>query len=84
MTPDLIPRKITELRHSVGYTQSFIADYLGISRQTYSHYETGRIHPNLNILCRLAQLYDFPLETLLNLTIPQSYTKAASTTNSVN
>ena len=84
MTTDLIPRKITELRHSVGYTQSFIADYLGISRQTYSHYETGRIHPNLDILCRLAQLYDFPVGTLLSLAIPESYTKSVSQTNSTN
>ncbi len=84
MTTDLITRKITELRHSVGYTQSFIADYLGISRQTYSHYETGRIHPNLDTLCRLAKLYDFPIETLLSLVIPESYAKSVSQTSPVN
>lgn len=84
MTTDQISRKITELRHAAGYKQSFIADYLGVTRQTYSHYETGRVTPSLGALCRLAQLYNFPMETLLSLTFPESYPMPASMTIQAN
>ena len=39
---------LKELRKSCGYSQEFVASHLNITRQTYSHYETGRISPPVN------------------------------------
>lgn len=55
------------LRKHKGYSQEFVASHLNIIRQTYSHYETGRILPPLEALCALAELYQVPLESLLKL-----------------
>ena len=53
------------LRKEKGYTQEFIAENLSITRQTYSHYETGRIIPPTNSLYNLARLYGEPIENFL-------------------
>ena len=34
--------KLKELRKAHSYTQDYVAETLGIVRQTYSHYETGK------------------------------------------
>jgi len=33
--------KLKKIRESFGYTQKFVADYLNVSRTTYTQYETG-------------------------------------------
>ena len=48
---------LKELRVSHGYTQDFVASYLEIARQTYSHYENGRRMPPYNVIQRLAGFY---------------------------
>lgn len=61
-----IPERLKELRNSFAYSQAFIAEKLCISRQTYSHYETGRIIPPADALCQLADLYHVSVDTLLS------------------
>ena len=39
---------LKELRKACNYSQEFVASHLNITRQTYSHYETGRIIPPTN------------------------------------
>lgn len=56
---------LKELRKSCGYSQEFVASHLNITRQTYSHYETGRITPPVNSLYNLARLYGIPVEDLM-------------------
>lgn len=56
---------LKELRKSCNYSQEFVASHLNITRQTYSHYETGRINPPVNSLYNLAKLYGIPLENLM-------------------
>ena len=56
------------LRKQYNYTQAFAAQQIGVIRQTYSHYKTGRVQPPVKILCRLADLYRIPIGILLNLT----------------
>lgn len=56
---------LRELRKSHHYKQDFVAAQLNIIRQTYSHYETGRITPPVKALCKLANLYGVPVESLL-------------------
>lgn len=65
----LIPGKLKELRKANGYTQDYVASYLGIVRQTYSHYETGKRLPNYDTLYKLAGLYDISVDDLLQLTV---------------
>ena len=53
------------LRKQNNYTQAYVAQQIGIGRQNYSHYETGRVRPPVKILCQLAELYGIPMEILL-------------------
>ena len=43
--------------------QETVADFLHISRSTYSCYETGGATPSVFTLYSLCQLYDVPMET---------------------
>lgn len=56
---------LKELRKSCNYSQEFVASHLNITRQTYSHYETGRITPPVNSLYNLAKLYGVPVENYI-------------------
>lgn len=60
-----IGQHLKTLRKLKNYSQEEVAEHLHIIRQTYSHYETGRIEPPLKVLQALAGLYDVPLEALL-------------------
>lgn len=57
------------LRKACNYSQEFVASHLNITRQTYSHYETGRITPPVNSLYNLAKLYGVPVENFLDLVV---------------
>lgn len=58
-------RYITQLRLSCGYSQQNIADTLGIVRQAYSHYETGRNVPAYHTIVKLAELYNVSTENFI-------------------
>lgn len=60
---------LRELRKSCRYSQEYVASHLNITRQTYSHYETGRITPPVNSLYNLAKLYGIPVENFLELVV---------------
>lgn len=60
---------LKQLRKSCNYSQEFVASHLNITRQTYSHYETGRITPPVNSLYNLAKLYGIPVENFLDLVV---------------
>lgn len=60
---------LKQLRKSCNYSQEFVASHLNITRQTYSHYETGRITPPVNSLYNLARLYGIPVENFLDLVV---------------
>lgn len=63
---------LKELRKSCRYSQEYVASHLNITRQTYSHYETGRITPPTNSLYNLAKLYGLPVENFLELVVTYS------------
>lgn len=56
---------LQSLRKQQNYTQAFVAQRVGVIRQTYSHYETGRVFPSRAVLCQLADFYEIPVESLL-------------------
>lgn len=60
---------LKQLRKSCNYSQEFVASHLHISRQTYSHYETGRLSPSVNALYNLAKLYGISVENFLKLAV---------------
>ncbi|WP_369297764.1 helix-turn-helix transcriptional regulator [uncultured Neglectibacter sp.] len=51
------------LRLNVGMKQETVAEFLHVSRSTYSYYETGGATPSVFTLYSLCQLYDVPMET---------------------
>ena len=58
----LIGTIIAELRKTYGYTQSQIAESIGIAQNTYSKYENGVIFPNVEILVRIADIFHVSLD----------------------
>ena len=46
-------------------TQKAIADYLDISRELISYYETGERNPQVEVLTKLSDLFGINLEDLL-------------------
>lgn len=60
---------LRELRIVNNYSQYYVADVIGKTRQTYSHYETGRRKPSSETLYKLATLYDVSVDTLLHLSV---------------
>ena len=69
MQNNLLARRLKELRKAHGYTQDYVAEFLGLVRQTYSHYETGKRSPNPEILFKLAGLYSISVDDLMQLTV---------------
>ena len=63
--PNSIGEYLKRLREEMGLAQAEIAKRLSISRQTYSHYETGRIHPPTDTLLKLARLFQVPVTSFL-------------------
>ena len=65
----LLAIKLKELRKAYNYKQEDIAVGLGITRQTYSHYETGKRSPSPETLFKLAGIYNISVDDLLQLTV---------------
>lgn len=57
--------RLKQLRSSENKTQQQIADYLGITRAAYSHFENNRNDPDKNTLVKLATLYNVTTDYLL-------------------
>ena len=67
MQTNLLAKRLKELRKAHGYTQDYVADFLGLVRQTYSHYETGKRSPSPEILFKLSGLYSISVDDLMHL-----------------
>lgn len=69
ITDNSLGTYLKTLRKINGYSQEFVASKLNIIRQTYSHYETGRIVPPIDSLYHLAKLYQVSADTFLELAV---------------
>ena len=69
MKSTLLSTRLKELRKVNNYTQDYVASALGVVRQTYSHYETGKRTPNSEALYKLAGLYGISVNDLIQLTL---------------
>ena len=56
--------RIEELRKEKGYTQQYLGDMLGVSRQTIISLENGRYNPSLVLAHSIAKLFDLTIEEL--------------------
>ncbi|MBQ6806029.1 MAG: helix-turn-helix transcriptional regulator [Lachnospiraceae bacterium] len=72
-----------KLRKSYNYSQEFVAPQLFITRQTYSHYETGRITPPVNSLYNLSKLYNIPMENFLEFTTSYNHYQKSESNNAI-
>ena len=60
-----LSKNLKALRKQFGYTQTYVAEQLGIAYQSYQAYEWGISVPTLQNFIKLAKLYDVSYEDLL-------------------
>lgn len=61
----LLANRITNLRIGNSKTQAQISALLGIAQTTYAGYETGRHEPNVQMLIKIAELYNVSIDYLV-------------------
>lgn len=61
-----IGKKLKKMRTELGLTQDVIAEVLSMNRTTFSKYENGAAVPPVNVLMKLAALFNIPVSVMLN------------------
>ncbi len=61
--------RLVERRQELGMKQEDVARALGVPRTTYVRYETGSRRPSIDVVLRIAQILDKPVETLFGDTV---------------
>ncbi|MGH4121177.1 helix-turn-helix domain-containing protein [Clostridium sp.] len=59
------PEKLQSLRKIKGYSQEFLAEKCGVSRQAISKWETGIAYPEMEKLVCLSKIYDVTIDYLI-------------------
>ena len=59
--------KLNELRRSKGESQQDIADFLGVSRVTYTRYENGSREPDFDTISKFANYFGVSTDYLLGM-----------------
>lgn len=65
--------KLKETREARGYTQDEIANYLGVSRPTYTRYEQGTRECSFETLKKIADFFDVSIDYLLGREISSNH-----------
>ena len=61
-----IGKKLKKMRTELGLTQDDIAEVLSMNRTTFYKYENGAAVPPVNVLMKLAALFNVPVSVMLN------------------
>lgn len=61
-------KRIKDLREDHDYKQEYIAKRLNISQRAYSHYEQGTRGIPINILIKIADIYNVSVDYILERT----------------
>ena len=61
----MLSLRIAEIRNAKNLTQADLAQYLKITQQTYSAYETNKRQMNYETLCLLADFFEVSTDYLL-------------------
>lgn len=78
----MVFKNLRALREDKDIKQFEIANYLGVSQNTYSQYETGKIALTDQILIKLADYYDVSVDYIMDRTEERApYPKTKKTTN---
>ncbi len=64
----MLNKRIYELRMSFGWTQVQLAQKLNITKQTVSNWENDNIQPSVEMLVKLARVFNVSTDYLLGLT----------------
>ena len=62
---EMIGKRLKQLREDRGLTQADIAKFLGVSRTTYTQYETEKSEPDLATVSKLAEFFGTSVDYLL-------------------
>ncbi len=65
---EILSRRLKELRREKGYTQNQVAIYCDITEKTYQNYELMTREPKIEILIRIADLFDTTIDYLVGRT----------------
>lgn len=63
----MLGTRIQELRSAFGWSQVELAKRLGVAKQTVSNWENENIQPSIEMLVRLARLFNVTTDYLLGL-----------------
>lgn len=63
----MLGQRICELRTAIGWSQVDLAKKLGVVKQTVSNWENENIQPSIEMLMRLAKLFNVTTDHLLGL-----------------
>ncbi|MBQ9967526.1 MAG: helix-turn-helix transcriptional regulator [Oscillospiraceae bacterium] len=63
----MLNQRIRELRCACGWSQVELAKRLGLSKQTVSNWENDNIQPSIEMLVRLAKVFNVSTDYLLGL-----------------
>lgn len=63
----MLGQRIGELRTAHGWSQVALAQRLGVAKQTVSNWENENIQPSIEMLMRLAKLFNVTTDYLLGL-----------------
>lgn len=74
-----ISTRLKELRTRNNYSQTYVAEYLNISRQAISRWENGNAAPDLDNLVLLAKLYNTSVDDILGVQNENSHSKETDT-----
>lgn len=65
---ELLSQRLKECRKEKGYTQGQVAIYCDITEKAYQNYELMTREPKLEILIRIADLFEVSLDYLVGRT----------------
>lgn len=60
-------KNIQQLRKAHGYTQTELADKLGVSEQTISKWENDKCYPDISLLPMLAEIFNCSVDAVLDI-----------------
>lgn len=65
---DVLARRLKECRKEKGFTQGQVAIYCDITEKTYQNYELQTREPKLEILMKIADVFEVSLDYLVGRT----------------
>jgi len=62
------PQRLRSLRRERGYAQAQLCEALNLGHLTISLYETGRLQPSTDVLCKIADYLNANIDNLVGRT----------------